>query len=162
MRHQFLEDFDGDGDIDILLSQPISSFGNAGGGFELYLREGNELKEAGMIFAHPKAIALEHFWKHSKIWVYQRGGGNVGMLGFYKIENGRLSEFTGIEINPSDGGTDFSNSLIDLIMNGKNAITSSIIKTTGEVSLNTETTTSRWWTIPLAPSSLTPCHTSTI
>lgn len=141
-RHQFLEDFDNDGDIDILISQPISSFGNAGGGFKLYLREGDELKEAGMIFAHPKAVALEHFWKHSKIWVYQRGGGNVGMLGYYKLEKGKLQEFEGIEINPGDGGTDFSNSLSDVIMRSKDTITSTIVETTGVVA--TEITSSQY------------------
>ena len=140
-RYQFLEDFDNDGDIDVLLSQPISNFGNAGGGFTLYLRDGDELKEAGMIFAHPKAIAVEHFWKHSKIWVYQRGGGNVGMLGFYKLEEGKLSEFKGVEINPGDGGTDFSNALVDVVMNSKNTIAPTIIEITGEVPKETVVTT---------------------
>ena len=127
------EDFDGDGQVDVLLSQPITDFGNAGGGFKLYLRKKNELIEAGMIFAHPKAIAIEHHWKQTRIWVYQRGGGGVGMLGYYELFDGKLTEFKGIEVNPGDGGTDLSNSLVSMIFDSSNAVSPKLITSSGDI-----------------------------
>ncbi|WP_269524438.1 hypothetical protein [Coraliomargarita parva] len=131
MRHQFVEDFDHDGDLDLLRSQPVSSFGNAGGGFKLYLREGDHYEEAGMLFAHPKAVALEHDWRQSRIWVYLRGGGNVGKLGYHVLRDEVLGEFQGIEINPGDGGTELSNALLDTIMDSASTIHSTLVQTDG-------------------------------
>ena len=133
-RRWLLEkDFDGDGQVDVLLSQPVAGFGNAGGGFKLYLRKKNEFSEAGMIFAHPKAIAIEQYWKQTRIWTYQRGGGWVGMLGYYELVDGKLSEFKGIEVNPGDGGTDLSNSLVSVIFESSNAASPKLVTSSGDI-----------------------------
>lgn len=147
-RYRFISDFDNDGDLDLLLSQPLSSFGNGGGGFELYLREQSKLKAIGTIFTSPNVVSIEHFWKQSKIWVYHRGGGNVGQLGYYKVEAGKLSEFEGIEVNPGDGGTDFSNALLAVIFESRNRLIPEISTTTDGIVQWNKTTTSRERTTP--------------
>ncbi len=109
-RFRILGDFNNDGIEDMALSNVISSFGNAGGNFEIYLRDqqGNFILH-GSMFCHPLAIAVENSPKNPRIWAYLRSGGGSGRIGYYEVKKQGLTQFQGITIYPGDGGTEISN-----------------------------------------------------
>ncbi len=118
-RYRFIADFDSDGDDDLLLSLPLYTFGNSGSFFTLYLREEESLAEIGTITAHPKAVSIEKLWRKTRIWVYLRGSSSSGVIGYYVLENGKLSELNSIEINPGDGGTPIGNSITGVVFSDR-------------------------------------------
>lgn len=122
-RYRFVVDLDQDGDKDLILSDGIHLFGNAGGPFHIWINEGGQYKDIGVIFAHPFAVSLEHYNGRNKLWLYQRGGGGTGMLGYVVIHEDRLLEPQLIEIHPGDSGTEMSQQLYNSIFEGPNRLT---------------------------------------
>ncbi len=117
-------DLDGDGHKDLLVSDSITTFGNAGGGWGVYLWRNGEYKQIGEISAHPKAISFEHDHYrnqrdekdryYARIWAYSRSNNSIGVLGYYRVGPSSVTEFTGLEIYP--GGSDIGATMYQAVM----------------------------------------------
>jgi hypothetical protein len=117
-------DLDGDGHKDLLVSDSISTFGNAGGGWGVYLWREGEYKQNGEIFAHPKAISFEHDHDrnqrdekdryYARIWAYSRSSGSIGLLGYYRVGPSSVTKCTGLEIYP--GGSEIGATMYKAVM----------------------------------------------
>ena len=120
-RWRVRADLDGDGDHDLLLSAPASTFGNGGGSWDVYLKTEKGYLRIGDISAHPRALSLEpdaarirkdpskEF--HSRVWVYLRVGGGSGLFGYYRLGNEGIENHVNLEIYPDDSGTAISRRL---------------------------------------------------
>ena len=117
-RYRIIGDFNADGIEDMALSIDISLFGNAGGHFEIFLREeSGDLKRYDSVFLNPHVIAIEKHEQTVRLWIYHRGGGWLGSLGYYEIEKEGLSQFKGIVIHPGDSGTTIGRALYEAVFN---------------------------------------------
>jgi hypothetical protein len=135
-------DLDGDGTNDLILSEDEREFGNAGGRWTVYLNRNNkycQVGEGGQIFAHPGAISIEpdhgRFFKKAdyfaRVWVYCHGGGNEGLLGYYRIKEKSIDDFVNLTIYPGDGGSELGNQVYDAVF-GKSPIKCSIERSSTE------------------------------
>lgn len=123
-RWRVLADLDGDGDEDLLLSEPTTLFGKMGGGWTVYLHQKDAtFTPIGQIDAHPKALALEPDFDrnqkdpdqrvHVRIWVYLRGGGGWGTFGYFRVSGRTVEPLRHLEIYPGDAGTGLGQALYD-------------------------------------------------
>ena len=122
-RYRILADLDGDGHQDLILSQPIPLFGKMGGLWDVYLFRINDFNKIGSITAHPLAISLEADHDRNqkdgyftRIWVYLRGSGSSGGLGYYRIGPNSIVDLQGIQIYPGDGGSDLGRAIYRAVM----------------------------------------------
>lgn len=117
-------DLDGDKTNDMIVSEPLSTFGNAGGYWTVYLRRNSELKKVGSIFAHPKAISFEYDHLDldkvgdlskgkalCRIWTYSRINGRTGSVSYYVVRENSvtpcksLNIYIGDPADPNDFGS---------------------------------------------------------
>ncbi len=111
-RFRMLADFNADGIQDMALSSDIKHFGNAGGTFTLYIGNAKgEYREHSTFFAQIMAVSLETHGNETRLWIYSRGGGSVGRIGYRVVLKDRLSEYHSIEIHPGDSGTAMGNAI---------------------------------------------------
>lgn len=123
---RFQVDLDGDGKLDQLVAGPAYSFGTMGGTWSVLLNRDGKMVKIGSITAHPKAIAVEPDHDrnlkdpakrvYARIWVYLRGDGRSGNLGYYRVGEKSVGELKSIEIYPGDGGTDLGRSVYSAVM----------------------------------------------
>jgi hypothetical protein len=117
-RFRLLADFNADGIQDMALSFDASFFGDAGGQFILYIGNAKgEYRKHGEFFAHTMAVSLEKVGTRVRLWTYARGGGWIGQIGYYEVENDRLSEYQSITIHPGDSGTKMGNAIYEAVTN---------------------------------------------
>ena len=147
-RLRLLADLDGDGERDMLLSGSPGNFGNAGGPWTVYLRRGGEFKAAGELFAHPKAIAIEPDQdrfrreigdkRYARVWAYLRGGAGAGQIGFFRIGEEKVDEYSHIEIHLGNEDKGIGKSIYDGVFGAPSPIAftleASTTSTDGKVS----------------------------
>ncbi len=115
-RYRILGDFNCDGIEDMALSVDISLFGNAGGDFDIYLRDNKDnLRKYASIFLHLKAIAIEKIGENVRLWAYRRSGGWIGDIGYYEVKAEGLSDYKSITIHPGDSGTEMGNAIYEAV-----------------------------------------------
>ena len=109
-RTRILTDLDADGNEDMLLTIVPNDGGKMGDMWAVYLsRKGNYVK-AGEICAHSMSISIEPDQamlhkslatrRYARIWVYLRGSGRSGSLGYYSIGEKTIDPMESIEIYP--------------------------------------------------------------
>ena len=130
-RYRFVVDLDQDGDDDLLLSDGPESFGTAGGYFWCFLNENDTYHHIGGIDGHPRAVALEQLDNRTRIWVYLHGSATSGVVGYYEIRDGRLSELQYIEINPDPFSENLGSRIYKSIFQPPNLLTAEISTTVG-------------------------------
>jgi hypothetical protein len=118
-RHRIVADLDGDQVDDLLLSGNRN--GKAGLIWTVYLKRGDAYIEVGSITAHPMAISIEPDHDrsqsepdrrfHARIWTFEPGSGREGTLGYYRVGEKKIEDFTGVEIYPGDAGTELGNAV---------------------------------------------------
>lgn len=114
--YEITADIDGDGIADRLTSEPIRSFGSAGGRWQVLLGTGGGgFVAVGMIFADPRALRAEQASDFVRLWVYSKSSGTSGLLGYYVLKDGRVGDFKAVEISPGDGGTEIGRSIYDAV-----------------------------------------------
>ena len=122
-RHRILVDLDDDGAADMLLSGGPQEFGTMGGPWTVHLNRDGDYKAIGEVWAHPSAIAFEpdrtrissddKTHRFSRVWVYLKGGGSAGSLGYYRIGKQSVDRMSSIEIYPGDGGSDLGSAIYE-------------------------------------------------
>ena len=150
-RWRVRADLDGDGDEDLILSAPTSTFGNGGGSWDVYLNTGKGYLRMGAISAHPRALTLEPDASrinrdpskrfHARIWVYLRAGGGTGLFGYYRLGTAGIENHVTLEIYPDDSGTETSRRLYTSCFDRSSipmALEHSITSEEGEVTWRTE------------------------
>ncbi len=116
-RYRILGDFNCDGIEDMALSVDVSFFGNAGGDFDIYLRDNkSNLRKYASIFLHYRAIAIEKIGENVRLWVYRRCGGWIGDIGYYEVKAEGLSDYKSITIYPGDSGTGMGNAIYGAVL----------------------------------------------
>ncbi len=122
-RLRILTDLDGDGVEDMLLSGGPESSGTMGRAWTVYLSRNSDFSAIGEIWAHPMAIVIEpdqdqiqtdaKVRRFARIWVYLKGSGRSGSIGYCRVGNESVDEIRAIEIYPGDSGTDLGNAIYD-------------------------------------------------
>jgi len=125
-RWRVVVDLDGDGKDDLLLSEPAELFGTMGGEWEVYLFRDGDYRKVGALTAHPRALSFERDHDrtqrdakdryYARVWVYLRGGGSEGGLGYYRVGEQAVAGERGVTIYPGDGGTDLGRAVYDAVM----------------------------------------------
>lgn len=128
-RYRFVVDLDQDGDNDLLLSGGPETFGTGGGYFWCFLNDNGTYRPIGGIDGHPNAVALEPLYKSTRIWVYLHGSATSGVVGYYEIKDGALSEPRFIEINPEPLPNNLSNQIYTSIFQPPHLLTAEMSTT---------------------------------
>lgn len=125
-RWRVIADLDGDGHSDMLLSEPLSTFGKMGGAWGVYLWRKGDFQWVGSVTAHPLAIAFERdrdrFQRDEKdlfyvrIWTYLRDSGSEGGLCYYRVGPHSVQRAEGLTIYPGDGGSDLGRAIYSAVM----------------------------------------------
>ena len=103
--YEITADFNGDGITDTAISDPLHTFGNAGGRFTFYLGTTNgEPANVGTVFMHPLAASLKTIKPGmGALTVYVRGGPS-GHLINYIFTAGGIEKTTAVPLSPNAGG----------------------------------------------------------
>jgi hypothetical protein len=120
-RTKIIADIDADGHQDMLLTIAPNDGGKMGEIWAVYLSRNASYIKVGEICAHSMAISIEPDQaiinkdettrRYARIWVYLRGSGSAGSLGYYRVGEKSIDELESIEIYPGDGGTKIGNSI---------------------------------------------------
>ena len=104
--YEITADFNGDGITDTATSDPLHTFGNAGGRFTFYLGNTNgEPANVGTIFMHPLAANLKPIGQgEGLLTIYVRDGGPGGDLISYSVTKTGIVKKATRYIRARDGG----------------------------------------------------------
>lgn len=108
-RARIVVDLDGDGEKDMLLSNPRTA-GNSGLSWDVYLHRDGDYRQIGELWAHPKAISFEkvpgesHEGVLARVWVYHHGGAGAGSFGFYRVKKDSVDKLSALNIYPDNEG----------------------------------------------------------
>jgi len=111
-------DLNGDGINELILSQPGSSRGTGGLGYNLYLGIGRDrFRKLDDVIAN--CFAVEVFGETKYLWSYTHSSCCTGFIECRCIDSkGELSK-SSLAIRPGDGGTEIGNGILDSIFNDK-------------------------------------------
>ena len=122
-------DLNNDNLIDIIRSDELSLFGNAGGIFNIFINQGNnDFTNIGSYFGHRYAQGLEEIRADiageykTRIWLYSRGNNREGSLYFIEIVSNKLLKSCSLTLHPGDAGTLLGNQIMTTIFNQSNQI----------------------------------------
>ena len=117
-RNRGFVDLDKDGHEDVIISEPISSFGTGGGSFWMYLWTNGNYRCIGEFGSHPGWIKVEdepHGYR--RIWTWWHSSCSSGMIGCVTIwsngfvEKGQLPITTAGDGGPSSIGSELMDSV---------------------------------------------------
>jgi hypothetical protein len=115
-RYRVLGDFNGDGREDMMLSEDIADIGQAGIKLYLYLRDTTDnylLRDS--VFTKPTTLAVEKFWKGSRLWIYSRRDAQTGIIACSEVSDSGLTGWRSLVIYPGDGGTSIGNGIFKAV-----------------------------------------------
>ena len=122
-RWRILADLDFDGVEDMILSEEQTEFGTGGGGFSVFIRDGERYQKIGETFLHPACIQIEDVHWHAfdderdgvRLWSYWHLSGSSGSLHSIRIGRYGTSGEESIMIFPGDGGNAIGNGIFDAV-----------------------------------------------
>ena len=128
--YQITSDFNCDGIPDLAISQPLNTFGNAGGMFTFYLGNTNDGYNAvGSIFMHPLAANLKPIDDgEGMLTVYIRDGGPGGDLISYAVTKTGIVEKTKRYIKARDGGPEADQQLYQSLFDQSRRLKAELMK----------------------------------
>ena len=91
-RWRIVTDLNGDGKDDLILSDTKDTFGNAGGGWLVYISSNGFWRCIGDVGLYPGAFTLDRVHSEVDLWYYFRSSAQEGHFGYYSFHSGGMRE----------------------------------------------------------------------
>lgn len=91
-RWRVVTDLNGDGTNDLILSDTIDTFGNAGGVWEVYINSNGCWRCIGDVGLHPGALTLDSVHGGVDLWYYSHCSAQEGYIGYYSFSPDGMSK----------------------------------------------------------------------
>ena len=91
-RWRIVTDLNGDGKDDLILSDTKDTFGNAGGGWLVYISSNGFWRCVGDVDLYPGAFTFDRVHNEVDLWYYSRSSAQEGHFGYYSFHSGGMRE----------------------------------------------------------------------
>lgn len=91
-RWRIVTDLNGDGKDDLILSDTKDTFGNAGGGWVVYISCNGFWRCVGDVGLYPGAFTFDRVHDEVDLWFYSRSSAQEGYFGYYSFHSGGMRE----------------------------------------------------------------------
>lgn len=89
-RWRIVTDLNGDGKDDLILSDTKDTFGNAGGGWLVYINSNGCWRCVGDVDLYPGAFTFDRVHNEVDLWYYARSSAQEGHFGYYSFHSGGM------------------------------------------------------------------------
>ena len=89
-RWRIVTDLNGDGKDDLILSDTKDTFGNAGGGWLVYINSNGCWRCVGDVALYPGAFTFDRVHNEVDLWYYARSSAQEGHFGYYSFHSGGM------------------------------------------------------------------------
>ncbi len=89
-RWRIVTDLNGDGKDDLILSDTKDTFGNAGGGWLVYISSNGYWRCVGDVGLYPGAFTFDRVHDEVDLWYYSRSSAQEGHFGYYSFHSGGM------------------------------------------------------------------------
>ena len=89
-RWRIVTDLNGDGKDDLILSDTKDTFGNAGGGWLVYISSNGYWRCIGDVGLYPGAFTFDRVHDEVDLWYYSRSAAQEGHFGYYSFHSGGM------------------------------------------------------------------------
>ena len=89
-RWRIVSDLNGDGKDDLVLSDTKDTFGNAGGGWLVYINSNGCWRCVGDVALYPGAFTFDRVRNEVDLWYYARSSAREGHFGYYSFHSGGM------------------------------------------------------------------------
>lgn len=89
-RWRVVTDLNGDGKDDLILSDTKDTFGNAGGGWLVYINSNGCWRCVGDVALYPGAFTFDRVHNEVDLWYYARSSAQEGHFGYYSFHSGGM------------------------------------------------------------------------
>ena len=89
-RWRIVTDLNGDGKDDLILSDTKDTFGNAGGGWLVYISSNGFWRCVGDVGLYPGAFTFDRVHDEVDLWYYSRSSAREGHFGYYSFHSGGM------------------------------------------------------------------------
>ena len=89
-RWRIVTDLNGDGKDDLILSDTKDTFGNASGGWLVYISSNGFWRCVGDVGLYPGAFTFDRVHNEVDLWYYSRSSAQEGHFGYYSFHSGGM------------------------------------------------------------------------